>query len=362
MEYRDLFNINSELYSKARPQYPRELYEYLNSICSEHKLAWDCACGNGQVSKDLIKYFEKVYATDISENQIKNAPKIEGVEFLVQSSELTDFKDNSFDLICVAQALHWFDYDKFWPEVKRILKKEGIFAAFGYSWFSIEENIDLIIKEEVLEKINDYWAPQNKILWEHYRKISFPFIKLDTPNIEMVVEYDLNELFAYMQSWSATRLYIEKNGYDFYFKAYEKVKEIWGEQADKKKIKMDFCLLVGKKLWIEKILEYMHQNFGEKLSVNDLAKLANMSESHFIRIFKKETKVSPMDYLIKLRIDKAKKLLRNNTKLITEIAMECGFNSPSHFSTCFSRQMGITPKEYQNSFLKTAIYKDNIET
>lgn len=120
--------------------------------------------------------------------------------------------------------------------------------------------------------------------------------------------------------------------------------------------------ILDEKLGIEKVLEYMHQNFGEKISVNDLAKLASMSESHFIRTFKKETKVSPIDYLIKLRIDKAKKLLRSNSKIITEIAMECGFNSPSHFSTCFSRYMGMSPKEYQNSFLKMAISKDNVET
>lgn len=246
MEYKNLFNINSELYSRIRPQYPKELYTYLNSLCTEHKSAWDCACGNGQVSKDLILYFDKIYATDVSENQIKNAIEVDGIEYSFQSSETTNFQNNTFDLICVAQALHWFDYDKFWPEVKRVLKKNGIFAAFGYSWFSIENNIDLIIRKEFLEKISSYWAPQNKILWDHYSKISFPFAKLDIPDIEMIVEYNLDELFTYMQSWSATRLYIEENDDNFYFEAYEKVKKAWGEPNIKKKIKMDFCLLIGR--------------------------------------------------------------------------------------------------------------------
>lgn len=109
---------------------------------------------------------------------------------------------------------------------------------------------------------------------------------------------------------------------------------------------------INNKLEIQKVLDYIHQNFGEKLSISNLAKIANMSESHFIRTFKKETKLSPMEYLIKLRIYKSKKLLRSNTKIITEVALQCGFNSPSHFSTCFSKQMGITPKEYQNNYLK----------
>ncbi|GIM30554.1 hypothetical protein CPJCM30710_32200 [Clostridium polyendosporum] len=61
----------------------------------------------------MIRYFNKVYATDISENQILNAMEHEGVEYSIHSSESTEFKNNSFDLICVAQALHWFSYDTF---------------------------------------------------------------------------------------------------------------------------------------------------------------------------------------------------------------------------------------------------------
>ncbi|MDP4145870.1 MAG: AraC family transcriptional regulator [Bacillota bacterium] len=106
------------------------------------------------------------------------------------------------------------------------------------------------------------------------------------------------------------------------------------------------------KFEIEKTIEHMHQNFGEKLTVGGLAKLVNMSESHFIRTFKQETKLTPIEYLIKLRIDKAKKLLRSRVKSITEIALQCGFNSTAHFSSCFAKQMGSTPTEYQNVYSK----------
>ena len=101
---------------------------------------------------------------------------------------------------------------------------------------------------------------------------------------------------------------------------------------------------------IEEIIEYMHQNFGEKLSIDRLAKHINMSKSHFIRIFKKEVKLTPSEYLMKIRMDKAKKLLRSKSKTVTEVALQCGFNSNSHFSSYFSKQMGITPSEYQNNY------------
>lgn len=101
------------------------------------------------------------------------------------------------------------------------------------------------------------------------------------------------------------------------------------------------------KFEIEKIIEYMHQHFGDKLSNATLAKMIDMSESHFIRTFKKETGMSPMGYLMKIRIDKAKKLLQSGEKNITEVSLICGFNSTSHFSSSFTKYMGMTPSEYQ---------------
>ena len=101
---------------------------------------------------------------------------------------------------------------------------------------------------------------------------------------------------------------------------------------------------------IEGVMEYMQQNYGQKLSVKKLAKIINMSESHFTRIFKKETGMAPMEYLLGVRLDKARKLLRAGAMNITEVSMNCGFNSISHFSSCFTKHLGLTPSEYQNTY------------
>lgn len=104
------------------------------------------------------------------------------------------------------------------------------------------------------------------------------------------------------------------------------------------------------KFEIERIVEYMYQHFGEKLTITALAKMVKMSESHFIRIFKKETGQSPMDFLMRVRINKAKKLLRSRSKNITEVSLQCGFSSTSHFSSSFTKHTGITPSNYQKSY------------
>ena len=58
------FDDESEKYSLNRPKYPKEIYEYINAHCRLHDVAWDCACGNGQVAVDLVKYFDKIEASD----------------------------------------------------------------------------------------------------------------------------------------------------------------------------------------------------------------------------------------------------------------------------------------------------------
>lgn len=105
--------------------------------------------------------------------------------------------------------------------------------------------------------------------------------------------------------------------------------------------------LIIEKFEIEKVIAYMHQHFGQKISNPMLAKLVDMSESHFIRTFKKETNMSPMGYLMKIRIDKAKKLLHSGEKNITEVSLMCGFNSTAHFSSSFAKHMYMTPSQYQ---------------
>ncbi|WP_291727473.1 class I SAM-dependent methyltransferase [Bernardetia sp.] len=103
---KDNFSDNSQNYAIYRPSYPKEVFEIIYSHIEGKKIAWDCATGNGQVANILAQDFEKVYATDISQNQLKNAVQKENIVYSVEQAEKSSFEDNSFDLITVAQAIH----------------------------------------------------------------------------------------------------------------------------------------------------------------------------------------------------------------------------------------------------------------
>lgn len=239
------FNRKSNSYESARPIYPDKLFEILSKECSRTEIAWDCACGTGQVSKSLIHYFKKVYATDINENQILNSFKHDAVHFSIQKAEITTFKKSFFDLVCVAQAMHWFNTGQFFNEVKRVLKPDGIFACFGYSFFNINPEIDKIVKETLFNPIKNYWSSKNKILWNNYKEVTFPFKAIQSPEIEMKQSWTKLQLLDYIKTWSAYKRFKEDNSKDIGKIFLEKTKDIW--PIDKKKsIKMEFTLYLGR--------------------------------------------------------------------------------------------------------------------
>jgi len=246
MHYHRLFSDKSDLYERSRPTYPKALYEYVADLCPLTHLAWDSACGNGQASIGLVEEFDRVFASDVSDEQISNAKQHPRVNYAVSTSEKTPLDDQSCDLICVAQALHWFDYDQFWPEAKRVLKPNGIFMALGYNWPSVNNQIDDAISNTIMSVIEPYWAPQNQLIWNYYRDINIPFKRIETPVFEMKVKWNLNEYFNFLHSFSATRRCMDAIGADFFDTAYECIAELWGEPTQVKVIDLDFVLYVGR--------------------------------------------------------------------------------------------------------------------
>jgi AraC family transcriptional regulator len=100
---------------------------------------------------------------------------------------------------------------------------------------------------------------------------------------------------------------------------------------------------------IKKVIDYMNENFTTDISCSDLSKLINMDKFSFIRSFKSQTSKTPYEYLLDLKIEKAKKMLKSDKYTITEISMMCGFSSHSHFTTTFKKKIGVSPKEYKLS-------------
>lgn len=244
----DLFSEKSDLYALARPTYPQALYDFLSSIVEQKNRVWDCATGNGQAAVALAEIFGEVQATDLSEQQIAQALLQSNITYSVQPAEHTHFPANHFDLITVAQAIHWFDFEKFWPEALRVLKPGGVFAAWGYDWFKISPQVDAVITDTIMRIIEPYWAKQNQLVWGAYKDIDFPFEKIATPSISMKQQWNLPQVLNYMHTWSATRRCMQEQGMDFFNDAAKEIAAAWGDKNDIKEVVMNFHMYAGRKL------------------------------------------------------------------------------------------------------------------
>ena len=111
---------------------------------------------------------------------------------------------------------------------------------------------------------------------------------------------------------------------------------------------------VEQRAGVDRAIHHMHTHYAEKLTVAGLADLAALSLSHFARVFKQETGRPPLEYLLELRLEKARQLLRGNDLPVTEIALRCGFGTSSHFAATFRQRLGTTPRRYRAALVQTA--------
>lgn len=94
-------------------------------------------------------------------------------------------------------------------------------------------------------------------------------------------------------------------------------------------------------------MQYIQQNFAEKLTVEELASRCGVSVYHFIRLFKRSQNCTPHEYIMGVRLRQGVRLLLTTDMTVGEIAISVGFHSASHFSSCFKSHYGMTPREYR---------------
>ncbi len=211
-EIKDLFSTQSATYAAYRPVYPDSLYDFIYSKCRHFGTAWDCGTGNGQVANRLAEKFEKVYATDISAKQVSNATPKSNIEYIVCRAENTPLESDSIDLITVGTALHWFDFDNFYAEVKRVAKPGAFIAAWCYAPFRSVPAIDDILDHFYTNIVGSYWDAERKYVDEQYKTIPFSFEEVAAPALEIKARWTREQFIGFLNSWSSVQHYIKKNG------------------------------------------------------------------------------------------------------------------------------------------------------
>lgn len=211
---KDLFSKQSSEYAKFRPVYPDTLISEIVAHCSRKKTAWDAGTGNGQLATLLAPHFEKVFASDLSDKQLANAKVTVNVTYFQSNSYNTPIESNSVDLITVAQAIHWFDFEKFCQEVKRVAAPDAIIVVIGYGVMRSTGTADQIIQDFYHNETGPYWDKERRYLDEEYKTIPFPFQRIRLPEFNMEYHWNIDQLIGYFSTWSALQHLIKATGVD----------------------------------------------------------------------------------------------------------------------------------------------------
>ena len=208
--YKDYFSIKNTSYNIYRPEYPEQLFNFISNQCEETEFAWDCATGSGQAARGLSNYFNRILATDISEAQLLQASAPKNVLFKIADAYNSGLMDSSVDLITVAQALHWFNFEKFYIEVKRILKPNGLIAVWSYGLLNVDPQINSILYNYHDNIIGKFWPKERKHVVNGYKTLPFPFKMVDVPNFSIELDWTLEQFLGYLRTWSGTKRYCDE--------------------------------------------------------------------------------------------------------------------------------------------------------
>ena len=246
MNYINHFNNESDKYLVFRPNYPDALYKFLATHVSDRGCVWDCATGSGQAAFALANYFDVVLASDINREQLDAAPDHRAIHYLCCAAENTPIQSSSVDLITVAQALHWFNFELFYQEARRVAKPCALIAVWCYSLGHINEAIDPYIEHLYYDILGDkYWPAERRFIDEAYQTIPFPFEKIKTPVFTIEKELTFKQFIGYLRTWSAVKEYYAQTKIDPVLQVCDKLHAAWGD-VDTHKMHWPLHLLAGR--------------------------------------------------------------------------------------------------------------------
>jgi SAM-dependent methyltransferase len=246
MAFKDHFSGHAALYAKYRPDYPAELYSYLATLSDRRELALDCATGSGQAAVGLADKFACVVATDGSVEQLKHSLPHARVRYVANVAEQPAFRHQIFDLVTAAQAAHWFDHDRFYEGVRRVLRPDGALAIWTYGLARVDRSTDAIVADFYRNVVGNYWPPERRHVESGYRSLPFPLREIAAPTFELRIEWDLDALMGYLATWSAVQRYIKAKNQDPLPELRQRLLSCWSTPAETRLVVWPLHLRVGR--------------------------------------------------------------------------------------------------------------------
>lgn len=245
--FADHFSAQARTYASARPTYPDGLFDWLASLVPDAAatVAWDCATGNGQAAAPLAQRFGLVVATEPSLAQLAHRVAHDRVAYVAATAEQLPLAGGRVGLVTVAQAMHWFDLDRFHAEVRRVLRPDGVIAAWSYGSAAAGEDVEPLLRAFEHEELGPYWPPERVHVDAGYRTLAFPFATITAPTFVMQHDWSLDQLLAYHRSWSAVAAFVRRHGRDPVDGLAARLRPLW-QDGERRMVTWPLAVLAGR--------------------------------------------------------------------------------------------------------------------
>jgi SAM-dependent methyltransferase len=228
MTFKDHFSGVAAEYAANRPEWPPELADALAERAPGRTLAWEAGCGSGQLSVLLGDRFERVLASDASGEQLAMARLHPRVEYrLARAEDGSGLAAGSVDLCVAAQAVHWFDLDPYYAEVRRVARPGALIALLTYGMAAMEAQV-APARDALLAAVMPYWPANRAAVDELYRDLPLPFVEEPLPPIVMTARWSAERYLGYAGTWSSTQAFVRARGADALTPYVEALRRAWG--------------------------------------------------------------------------------------------------------------------------------------
>ena len=241
----DHFSATAADYAAFRPHYPDALFDWVAGHAPARRLAWDCGAGSGQAAVALARRFAFVVATDASRAQLERATRDPRVGYAAMTAERPALAAAWFDLVTVAQALHWFDRDAFFREATRVLAPGGFLAAWTYGPMELTDERAPIAYDFYARTVGPYWPPERSLVDTGYGAIAFPFDEVRAPEMWMEHRWTLRETLGYVSTWSAVQVYRKQRGEDPLPRLAAALAPAWGDPETRHLVRWPLRIRAG---------------------------------------------------------------------------------------------------------------------
>ncbi len=246
MSFADHFSGVASQYAAFRPRYPDAVFDFLAREAPAQDEAWDAGTGSGQAAIGVARHFRHVTATDASAAQIEHATPHPRVRYRVAPAEASGLEDHGVDLVTVAQAVHWFDRERFWKEVRRVLRPRGVIAIWTYRLFETASDIDAIVRRFYSKTVGPFWPPERQLTEHRYQNIEFPFSEFAAPNFVIEQSVTLDDVAGYLRTWSATRGFVKQHGTDPVDDLLTELGPAWGAPQQSRPARWPVAMRIGR--------------------------------------------------------------------------------------------------------------------